>query len=251
MLPSTLLIASIHQEDLDRQTTIEYLLFGASIVLIYYCSVENIIRNNLKPYITNKDEYLKKICFTKDWCEEYIYTAFCIASLLYTEESINVGACSSHYQEHNFANIRRHSKKDDTHSKFFTSMKYILLERILINKLGIADPVPVSRSDSGRSISGQLPVEVKPLGWYLWKAKRLWRNISDFKKNCVLRSIKNTKSKMSIYELAKLFQCKEEKKHHSISTKSTCMIRTGGLANARIWNSLTQAKDLATEEEYE
>lgn len=251
MLPSTLIMASIHQDDLDRKTTIDYLMFGASIVLLFYCSVEHIINKALEPYNTNREQYTKRLCFTKEWCEEYIFTTFCIASLLMTEENIDVGACSSHYQEHNFANVRRHSKNDDTHTMFFSSMKYILLERILMKELKMETPVPVSRSDSGRSIYGQLPVEVEEFGQYLWLAKRLWKNATSFNKTGISGTIKNTKEKMSVIELRSFLKSFTPKIKHSISTKSTGMIRTGGLANARRWNAITQVEDLITDDDDE
>lgn len=249
MLPSTLIMTSIHQDDLDRKTTIDYLMFGASIVLLYYCNVDYIVNETLNPYKMNKDEYLKKLCFTKEWCEEYIFTTICIASLLMTEENIDLGACGSHYQEHNFANVRRHSKNDDTHSKFRSSMKYILLEQILIKELENEIPVPVSRSNSGRSIYGQLPVDVHPFEHYLRNAKRLWRNVTYFNKKCIITAIKETKPKMSVNELKSILKSYIPKNKCSISTKSTGMIRTGGLANARRWNAITQAKDLITDDD--
>ena len=90
--------------------------------------------------------------FTHDWCEEYIFTVMNIAYLVVTEEEFNLDRVGSHYQEHAFANVRRHSKGDSIHVKFIKSMKYILLEKELYNQLEIDESIPVSRCDSGQLI---------------------------------------------------------------------------------------------------
>ena len=244
MLPSTLILESLHNKNLSRQMTIDYFLFGASIVIIFYCMSNCIINEQEKTLIERINEYKSKMCFTHEWCEEYIFTVMNIAYLVATEEEVNLGSCGSHYQEHDFANIRRHSKGDNTHGKFIKSMKYILLEKELYNQLEIDESVPVSRSDSGRSICGGEKVTLRPFGWYLLQAKRLWYNITDFPESSIIYSIDISEEKMEIKELVELFGSFSDKIYHSISTKSTGMIKTGGLRNARIWNAIEQMEDL-------
>ena len=68
MLPSSLLLEAIHRKELDCQDTIDYLLFGASIVMIYYLMQKHVIDNKLPIYENNKEEYRKKkMFFTEDW----------------------------------------------------------------------------------------------------------------------------------------------------------------------------------------
>lgn len=169
MLPSTLMLEGLHRKSLSRQETIDYLLFGASIVLIYYLMQKYVIDNNLKIYRIQPTTYKKMRCFTDNWCKQYIFTAIGIASQVIEETEIDVGACSSHYQEHNFANVRRHSKNDNTHMKFQKSMKYILLEHELYKEMNIDEEAPESRSDSGKKIKDDSSIEIRPIGWYLQK----------------------------------------------------------------------------------
>mgnify|MGYP002471641323 CR=1 FL=1 len=244
MLPSALLMASIHTKNLSRQATVDYLLLGASIVIIYYCLSNYVLTSQDESLQKKINEYQTKICFSSDWCEEYIFTTICIAFLITTEKSINVGACGSHYQEHSFANVRRHSKNDNSHSRFIKSMRYILLEKILYNNLPIDEVIPYSRSDSGRKICDNERVVVRSLGFYLSQAKRLWSNVTSFPKDCIVSQIEQNGGPMSIPELLAFFGGFSCKVTHSISTKSTGMIKTGGLNNAKIWNAIEQMENL-------
>lgn len=251
MLPSTLIMESLHTEDLSRQATIDYLLFGASIVFIFYCMAKHVIEKKEKSLENRIEEFKEKMCFTLEWCEDYIFTSINIAYLVYTEENIDVGACGSHDQEHVFGNVRRHSKNDNTHSRFIKSMKYILLEKELCDDIGIEEPIPVSRSDSGRSICGGEKPVLQSFGFYLSKAKELWMNITDFPEDSILSSIESSEEKMSLGELISFFGDCSEKIRYSISTKSTGMIKTGGLGNAKIWNAIEQMEDLLDDEDSE
>ena len=251
MLPSTLLMQSLYSTNLSRQATIDHLLLGASIVLIYYIMSQYVSNGTDENLNSRINEHKKKICFNYDWCEEYIFTTICIAVLLYTEEIIDVGACGSHYQEHNFANVKRHSNKDNTHTRFMKSMKYILLEKLLYRQLSIDEFVPNSRSDSGRTISDDTNVIIRPFGFYFYHAKRLWSNITSFPKDSILSQIDQNEPPMSMLELTVFLGGFSEKIKHSISTKSSGMIRTGGLNNAKIWNAIEQMEDLLDGDEYD
>ena len=94
MLPSSLLLEAIHRKELDCQDTIVYLLFGASIVMIYYLMQKHVIENKLPIYENNKEEYRKKkMFFTEDWCKQYIFTIIGIAYCIITEQCLDTGAC--------------------------------------------------------------------------------------------------------------------------------------------------------------
>lgn len=249
MLPSTLLMESIHNKNLNRQATIDYLMFGASIVMIYFFMLKHITKNELTIYKIHSNTYMNKICFTEDWCKHYIFTTINIVSLLITEKNINLGACGSHYQEHNFANIRRHSKGDNSHVKFIKSMKYILLEKELRLRLNINENIPESRCDSGKSIFDDTKIEVRPIIYYLKLAKRLWRNITRFPRKSIISLVRRTVKKLTVEELYTLLDSFSQKKSSSISTKSTGMIKTAGLNNVTIWNAKTQLNDLIDDDD--
>lgn len=247
MLPSTLLMESLHSRDIDFQATIDYLLFGASIVMVYYLMQKSVIDKEHKNYAKNPSGFKLKMCFTNEWCQQYILTAIAIASLIITERDFDCGACSSHYQEHGFANVRRHSKQDNSHMRFIKSLKDILLENELCIKLGISEHTINSRSDSGKNICQEQPVIARPISWYLKLAKRLWRNVTRFPRRTVLSKIVDTRTKMTIDELKRTFETFSEKSRISISTKSTGMIKTSGLNNVALWSAMSQLDDLDDE----
>ncbi len=130
MLPSTLHLESIHRRELSIQATINYLLFGASIMMIYYFLLMYVIENEFDIYSESPTSYRSNICFSAAWCKQYIFTANGITSTIITEEKVDVGACSSHYQEHGFANIRRHPKNDNSHMPniFLTGFRFKLYD---------------------------------------------------------------------------------------------------------------------------
>ena len=251
MLPSTLMLEGLHRESLSRQETIDYLLFGASIVLIFYIMQKHVIDHNLKIYRIQPTTYKKVRCFTDNWCKQYIFTAIGIASQIITEKAIDVGACSSHYQEHNFANVRRHSKNDNSHMKFQKSMKYILLEHELYRQMHIDEEAPESRSDSGKKIIDDSPIEIRPMIWYLNNALRLWKNVHCVQRMKILSLINPNPIPMSFQELQEFLGDFSEKNRRSISTKSTGMIKTAGLNNMIFWNAESQLNDLAGEDDTE
>lgn len=251
MLPSTLLLESLHRDSLNRQDTVDYLLFGASIVLVFYIMQKQVIDNQFEIYRIQPQTYKKKRCFTDKWCKHYIFTAIGIASQIIAEEEIDTGACSSHYQEHSFANVRRHCKGDNSHMKFIRSMKYILLEHIMIDEMQIKVNIPKSRSDSGKTIKDATPIEIRPIRYYLQHAKRLWRNVTNFRRFKLLSSINEYRKKMEIDELIEILGTFSEKNRSSISTKSTGMIKTAGLNNMIFWNAETQLNDLVDDDDDE
>lgn len=64
MLPSTLLLESIHIRELSIQATINYLLFSASIMMIYYFMLMYVIENELDIDTESPSSYRSKICFS-------------------------------------------------------------------------------------------------------------------------------------------------------------------------------------------
>ena len=72
--------------------TMDYFLFGVSIVIIFYCMSNYNINEQEKILIERIDEYKSKICFTHKWCEEYIFTVMNNMYLLATDEEVNLGS---------------------------------------------------------------------------------------------------------------------------------------------------------------
>lgn len=160
-----------------------------------------------------------------------------------TEKSINIGACSSHYQKHSFASIKRHYKGDHGHIKFIKSMKYIIFDQIMINKMNIEINVQKSRIDGEKKIFDENFVDIRPIKYYLKVTKQLWRNVTDFKKIHIHLLIDKFRKIMIIDDLISFLGTFSEKKRNWISTKSTGMLKTAELNNMIFWNDNDQQTD--------
>lgn len=240
MLPSTLLLESIHSKSLSRQQRFDALLFGASIVLLYVKTQEYAIQKNSTPYKENHRVYYKEVCFKKEWCYEYISTCLGIASLLVTEKNLHLGSCGSHFLEHYFGSIRRLSRGEDTHTKFLHTMKHVLLEHYLTTKLDIESIHEERRSDSGNIVTECTNVEQLPFSIYLSHAKVLLNSIIEFPEDLLIPELSSLREKIQINEFLPYILQNECDISCSTSTNSTNMVLTGGFSNVRRWKADNQ-----------
>lgn len=240
MLPTTLLMESLHSEVLSREERIELLLFGAALVILYF-TAQTDYRTNSKV-ATKEAVRLVQSCysFSPEWCYEYISVVLCIAHLLATEENLHLGACGTHFLEHYFGAIRRYARGEDTHQRFLGLMKQTLLERILMQRLGIELVPPHRRSDSGATVKEPLDLNLFPLGVYFHWAKLFMNNFVDFPAHLNLDYIAPQDEKADLELVSQLLQPLQSVHRHQISTKSDSMISTGGLSNCRRWKACSQ-----------
>jgi hypothetical protein len=248
MLPSTLLLESIHSESLSRKQRIDYLMIGASLLILYefYKSFIIDFKDDLKEVnihpIPNK-----RICFTTKWSSEYITLALSITALLYTEKTLNLGACGTHILEHYFGSIRRHSGGDNTHERFMQSMKKVFLEQYLLNELKIPREQTQRRSDSGYTVNDEKSEEPEYLLHYLLIARGLLGTFMNIPDELSCYDFVLPESKTTINSFAAKYLSFEEKYSNFISTRITGNVATGGLANCRIWGAINQMDESTKE----
>lgn len=240
MLPSSLLLDSIHSKDLSKLERIEELLFGASIVYLYYFHQESILQNLSKKTSPTKKDFKTQICFDQQWCCEYISIAFSIAHVLLTDEKVNLGSLGSHLIEHLFGNIRRMSKGNDTHKQFMHSLQCYMVESELCKRCGIENNNTSRRHDSGAIVEdSNFDKEICFLT-YLQAAKRLMNNFVQFPEGDLFVMIGVDKEKMTLDECRDILPRFLELRRSKISTKSIGKVSTGGLCNARKWKAADQ-----------
>lgn len=240
MLPTTLLLESLHSKDLPRQKRIDYLMFGASLIIVYLQLLEYAESHDYYYSDPNGKKTKKEMIFTYPWCVEYLSTTLSIAALLATEEEIHLGSCGTHFLEHLFGSIRRHSGGEDTQKRFLSSMKQVFLERYLASTLEIPLQPPNRRSDSGFIVRDPLNVFIHPLRSHLTDAKRLMANFVKFPEEVPLVPVNDFDTPMTIEELKALFGDIKVEKRILISTRSIGKTATGGLSNARRWKAKGQ-----------
>lgn len=242
MLPSALLLNSLHSKELSRSQRIDELLFGVSIVLIYYIC-QNPDYQDFNHITTKQLSYYTLIsCFSLQWCEEYISSALSIAYMLMTEKNLNLASCGTHLLEHFFGNIRRMSNGDDSLKTFTRTMQNVVIEGKLCQECGIDITKSSRRKDSGVIVSDDIEPQIYRLIDYLHKARMLLNNFVDFKKMWLPDGLLAVKETMSIDELNVLIPEVSKTKRTFFSTKKAKMTSTGGYSNIRRWKAADQLK---------
>ena len=240
MLPTTLLLESIHAQSLSRAERIHYLSLGGTFVLIWLIVHRIAINENREEqsYIMSQMKQMR--CFTQEWCIEYVSTCFCIVNLLYTQEKVDLGSCGTHYLEHFFGNVRNDSCGDDTHKRFMTSMRNTFLERYLINVMGIELVPPSGRSDSGAFVCDDMVLTRTPLKSYVSAAMKLMNNFVQFPQVPLFVNKCPEHEKSTCEDVLALFANLKTKQTPQLSTKSRGITVTGGLSNCRHWKANEQ-----------
>jgi hypothetical protein len=245
MLPSTLLLESLHSKYLSRKQRIDYLLIGASMMILYEL-YKKIIKNPLDDMLHIDFPLIKNTttCFTREWSSEYISLTLHIADLLYSEATLNLGSCGTHVLEHYFGNIRRHSYGDNTYHRFLKAMKNVFLEQHLLNELGISRENPQRRSDSGVNVHDPLITEKTNLMHYFQIARGLVHTCMCIPENTWVFEFALPEKPFTIREFADNYLHFEEKQPKFASTKQKGFTATGGLRNYRIWCASRQMKSM-------
>lgn len=240
MLPTTLLMESIHSEGFSRQQRIDLLLFGSSLVLLYFVTFSHFLEDSTPARAEAIKTVRSHSVFTLSWCREYISVTLGIANLLATEDEMHLGACGTHFLEHFFGAIRRHSRGEDTHQRFIGSMRDVLLERLLLQKLNIQLNPPNRRSDSGAKVRSSEIRSLSPLLEYLRMAKLFMNNFVNFPRVLGLDFIAPNNEKSNFEQIEKLLSPAKNDIPSLISTKSEVMTSMGGMSNMRRWKARTQ-----------
>jgi hypothetical protein len=250
MLPSTFLLESIHSDLLSRSERIEYLMIGASLLLLYELYKNELAKCN---YVIKDKKYDRiprgRECFTSAWSAEYISVAFSIVSLLYTEDTLHLGACGTHILEHYFGAIRRHSGGEDTHVRFISSMKKVLLEQHLLTELEIPRDTPHKRSDSGYVISDRRIREKTNLMYYLRIARGLLGTIMHIPSSTQIYSFAYPGSSFTLEAFAVRYLHFPAKPAYFASGKMTGKLGMGGFGNQKRWMAANQIQYVADGDE--
>lgn len=246
MLPSTLLLESIHSESLSRKLRIDYLMIGASLMILYELYKKTIKKSN-GNYCHIEVDNIPEIqqCFTTEWSSQYISLAFSIVFLLHSEKTLNLGACGTHILEHYFGSIRRHAGGDNSHNRFIKAMKKVFIEQSLLNELDIPRQNAGRRSDSGFNETSDLINEENDLMYYLKIARGLLQNFCNIPEDTPIYDFALPHEIIPIKMFIESYLQIEKKKSQFSSTITTCITATKGIANKRYWIATNQIKNLS------
>jgi hypothetical protein len=247
MLPSTLLMESLHSKYLSRKQRIDYLLIGASLMILFEL-YKKIIRHPPPDMLDIRLPSIKNtaMCFTREWSSEYISLTLRIADLLCSETTLNLGSCGTHILEHYFGNIRRHSHGNNTYRRFLKAMKNVFLEQHLLKELEIPRESPQRRSDSGVKVCDPLIPDYPNMMYYFHIARGLVHTCMHIPMDTSAFKFALPKEPFTLREFAEKFLHFEEIEPKFISTKQKGFTATGGLRNYRIWSASQQLKGMTS-----
>jgi hypothetical protein len=166
-LPTTLLLESVLNQGLTNKERVENLIHGISLVTIYLLVFDWAIQNSFLAQTQRSSNREFVTLWSCDWMEEYLSEALSLVFLIMTEDSLHLGACGTHFVEHLFGNLRRVSHGDDSDVQFRKKLVDLVMERILSEKLGLSQPKPYRRSDSGVILSVIEPIEIPSIGTFM------------------------------------------------------------------------------------
>lgn len=140
LLPSTLLIEAVLNENYSREERLSLLSFGFSIIYIYYIELQDYTSNKYaQPQSTSKAKGKGK-CVTlyeKKYCSKYLSLCAALSVQISQKNAIDLGALGSHYLEHFFGHVRRVSKGDDSADMFISKCNDAIMKHIISKKLEI------------------------------------------------------------------------------------------------------------------
>ena len=157
IIPSTLLIEAVLNENYDKKQRIDLLSFGFSIIYIYYQDLNEYTKEGKTLQSTSKQKGNGKCVtlFEKKFCQKYLALTASLICQISKKDSVDLGALGSHHLEHFFGNIRRLSQGNDTSNKFAKKCYDALLRQILSHGLNIDITEEKRVSSSGVFIEEQ------------------------------------------------------------------------------------------------
>ena len=244
LMPSTLLIEAVLNDNYSKSQRLDLLSFGYSIIYIYYTELQAYTsEGNIKPQSTSKSKGEGKCVtlFEKKFCQKYMALCASLSNQISKKGCVDLGALGSHHLEHFFGSIRRVSKGNDCSDKFLTMCYDAILRIIISNNLQIDSTEIKRKSSSGFFIEEEEEVtnshsiiDYIKIAWCLFSK---FRNQGDFfDLNLFKLATENGEDLMSEEEafgiIESILQCGQSHKNIKImSTKKEKMIIRSGLTN--------------------
>ena len=184
LYPSTVLLTAIMSNNITRQDRIELLLYGWSVMMLYYISMmkykEECSDSQASSQTLKRNGSRPIALWHADHVRRYISSVTNIIAALLDRRSIHLGALGSHHNENYFGQIKRIGGYDESVECFMKATEKALLLRKLMNDFRL-DMCPSSRiSESGARICEEDVGEIRPIGYYLVMAKSLFELITPY-----------------------------------------------------------------------
>lgn len=113
LIPCTLLINSIMNDELDRTARIEMLSIGYSIVFLYLNELEkysNFKKDRKQKTSKNGGKCMHLTLMDKKWCAKYLSLCASLVYVLNDCHAVDLGSLGSHKLEHFFGKVRQFAR---------------------------------------------------------------------------------------------------------------------------------------------
>jgi hypothetical protein len=174
LLPSAILKQAVFTPNISKQERYDLLMFGFSIVYIYYQTLK---LNEIQYEKHSKKKLRLMTMFDTAFCCKYMATTFSICKILHTNDIVHLGALGDHWLEHFFGNVRRTAHYNHTAQQFEKHIVNSMVQSIVCSKYGI-DKGDIRESDSGCIVHEEENVST-PLHTHMHRALDIIRSIYD------------------------------------------------------------------------
>ena len=157
LIPCTLLVTAIMDDNIDRSSRIEMLQIGYSIVFLYLAELEqysNFKKDRLQRTSKNGGKCQHVTLMDKKFCSKYLSLCSSLVYVLKDPRSVALGSLGSHLLEHFFGQVRQASRCNDTYECFERNVYNTVLAHSLEQEIGI-NLISPKRSSSSGSILGE------------------------------------------------------------------------------------------------
>ena len=168
LLPSTLLVDSVMNQELSRDERLDCLSICFSLMYIYreFYQIRDKLNLVQRPSKMKGNNQFMSI-YDKNTIDKMISLSYSLAKIINYGFPCHLGSCGTHWLEHFFGNIRRISNNNDTPQMFMQSMLTFLYKKL--QKGDITEGKVNMRSDSGVYLEEQDPqsLHLKSLCYYI------------------------------------------------------------------------------------
>ena len=155
LIPCTLLINSIMNDELDRTARIEMLSIGYSIVFLYLNELEkysNFKKDRKQKTSKNGGKCMHLTLMDKKWCAKYLSLCASLVYVLNDCHAVDLGSLGSHKLEHFFGKVRQFARGNDSYDNFEYCVYSAILAHSLEQEIGIQMISPKRTNSSGSII---------------------------------------------------------------------------------------------------
>lgn len=181
LIPCTLLITAVMNEEIDRFMRIEMLSIGYAIVFLYLSELEQYSKHKkerLQKTSKNGGKNVHLTLMDKKFCSKYLSLCSSLVYVLSETDAVHLGSLGTHWLEHFFGQVRQVSRGNDTYERFEHCVYNAVLANMLEQEIGIQLISTKRSSSSGAVVEKTENLADYNLSFAFYFAAKLHRTLS-------------------------------------------------------------------------